>query len=57
MKRIRIIAVALMFCGGALAQLADGLYAAFDTSMGSFTCRLDYAEAPVTCANFAFALG
>ena len=38
---------------GAVAQLPDGLYAAFDTTMGSFTCRLDYAEAPLTCANFA----
>jgi len=34
-------------------NLTNGLYAAFDTSMGSFTCRLDYVEAPLTCANFA----
>jgi len=52
MKKVGIIVAALALCGGASAQLADGLYAAFDTSMGSFTCRLDYAEAPVTCANF-----
>ncbi len=38
---------------GAAAELTDGLYAAFDTTMGNFTCRLDYAEAPLTCANFA----
>lgn len=36
----------------AAAQLTNGLYAEFDTSMGSFTCRLDYAEAPLTVANF-----
>jgi len=53
MKKILITMALLTFCGGAVAELADGLYAAFDTSMGSFTCRLDYAEAPVTCANFA----
>ena len=53
MRKILITMAALAFCGGAVAELADGLYAAFDTSMGSFTCRLDYAEAPVTCANFA----
>lgn len=34
------------------ADLPDGLYAAFDTSMGGFTCRLEYVEAPLTCANF-----
>ena len=34
------------------AELDDGLYATFDTSMGGFTCRLDFAEAPLTCANF-----
>jgi cyclophilin family peptidyl-prolyl cis-trans isomerase len=34
------------------APLTNGLYAAFDTSMGSFTARLDYAEAPLTVANF-----
>jgi len=53
MRKILITMALLTFCGGAVAELADGLYAAFDTSMGSFTCRLDYAEAPVTCANFA----
>jgi cyclophilin family peptidyl-prolyl cis-trans isomerase len=34
------------------AALDEGLYAAFETSMGSFTCQLHYAEAPLTCANF-----
>ncbi len=51
-KTVAMIAV-LVCAGSSLAELGDGLYAAFDTSMGSFTCRLDYAEAPLTCANFA----
>ncbi|MBN2163018.1 MAG: peptidylprolyl isomerase [Pontiellaceae bacterium] len=48
----------MLFLVGALgaatsrAELADGLYAALETSMGGITCLLDYAEAPLTCANF-----
>ncbi len=53
MKKTGLIVAILACCEGAMAQLPDGLYAAFDTTMGGFTCRLDYAEAPVTCANFA----
>lgn len=53
MKQVGIILGTLMICGSAWAALTDGLYAEFDTNMGSFTCRLDYAEAPLTCANFA----
>jgi len=53
MAKVLMGAVVLLLAQGAVAQLADGLYAAFDTTMGSFTARLDYAEAPVTCANFA----
>jgi len=53
MRKIVMTLTVLAFCGEAAAQLADGLYAEFDTSMGGFTCRLDYAEAPLTCANFA----
>jgi peptidyl-prolyl cis-trans isomerase A (cyclophilin A) len=30
----------------------NGVYADFTTSMGSFTCRLDYTNAPRTTANF-----
>lgn len=52
MNQAQSIVVWLFCCGGAWAQLSDGLYAAFDTSMGSFTCRLDYVEVPLTCANF-----
>ena len=35
----------------AVAQ-TNGIYADFTTSMGSFTCRLDYTNAPRTSANF-----
>lgn len=34
------------------AQYTNGIYAEFHTSMGSYTCRLEYALAPKTCANF-----
>jgi cyclophilin family peptidyl-prolyl cis-trans isomerase len=30
----------------------DGIYAEFNTSMGSYTCRLEYALAPKAVANF-----
>jgi peptidyl-prolyl cis-trans isomerase A (cyclophilin A) len=30
----------------------EGIYADFTTSMGSYTCRLEYAIAPKACANF-----
>ena len=49
---LRRIILALGLVQTAAADLGDGLYAAFETSMGSFTCRLDYAEAPLTVANF-----
>ena len=51
----RIVSVLLFLftlSGVVFADLTDGLFASFNTSMGSFTCRLDYAEAPMTCANF-----
>jgi len=34
------------------AQDPDGIYAEFNTSMGSFTCALYYAESPKAVANF-----
>jgi cyclophilin family peptidyl-prolyl cis-trans isomerase len=52
MLRLRVLFFILMLSGIARAELSNGLYANFDTSMGSFTCRLDYVEAPLTCANF-----
>ncbi len=36
----------------ASGQYTNGIYAEFNTSMGSFTCRLDYAIAPKAVANF-----
>ena len=53
MKRLLCL-LSMVFAMGPLlfAQLPDGLYAAFDTSMGGITCRLEYAESPLACANF-----
>ena len=34
------------------AGQANGIFADFTTSMGSFTCQLDYTNAPRTAANF-----
>jgi len=34
------------------AQYTNGIYAEFNTSMGSYTCALDYAESPKAVANF-----
>lgn len=49
---LKKIIIAACVVQSASAELTEGLYAAFETSMGSFTCRLDAAEAPLTCANF-----
>lgn len=40
-----------LFAGRARAQ-GDGIYADFTTSMGDFTCMLDFTNAPRTAANF-----
>src|ERR1051325_8616485 len=34
------------------AQYTNGIYAEFNTSMGSFTCALYYAQSPQAVANF-----
>lgn len=34
------------------ATAADGLYAVFETTLGSFACRLEPEKAPVTVGNF-----
>ena len=34
------------------AAYTNGIYAEFNTSMGSYTCRLEYTIAPKACANF-----
>ena len=46
------LALALVFPLIAQADpLPDGLYAEFSTSMGNFTCELDYTGTPRTVAN------
>ncbi|MEX0323998.1 MAG: peptidylprolyl isomerase [Puniceicoccaceae bacterium] len=52
MKRTALLTAILFYASTAMAQLPDGLYAVFDTTMGEMTCRLDYDKAPLTCANF-----
>jgi cyclophilin family peptidyl-prolyl cis-trans isomerase len=48
------ICVAWVLCFTAAKSQAytNGIYAEFNTSMGSYTCRLDYAIAPKAVANF-----
>ena len=45
------LALATGFIPTAFAQ-GDGIYADFSTSLGGFTCRLEYAVAPKAVANF-----
>ncbi len=52
MKRTALLTAILIYASTVMAQLPDGLYAVFNTTKGGFTCRLDYVEAPLTCANF-----
>jgi len=47
-----LVAALFLFPTKGRAQYPDGIYAEFNTSMGSFTCRLEYALAPKACANF-----
>lgn len=46
-----LVASAALLPGLARGQ-SDGLYADFTTSLGSFTCMLDFTNAPRTVANF-----
>src|SRR5947208_10392272 len=58
--RIRLLAsmflweVLLACCGFVFCASGqgNGIYADFTTSMGSFTCRLEYAISPKAVANF-----
>jgi peptidyl-prolyl cis-trans isomerase A (cyclophilin A) len=47
-----LAAWAFLLCGLYRSHAQDGIYADFQTSMGSFTCRLDYVVAPKAVANF-----
>jgi peptidyl-prolyl cis-trans isomerase A (cyclophilin A) len=47
-----LVATFLGFSFSGSAQYTNGIYAEFNTSMGSYTCRLDCVLAPKTCANF-----
>ena len=40
------------FVSRGLGQYTNGIYAEFNTSMGSYTCALYYAQAPKAVANF-----
>lgn len=52
MKRLLGLLGLFLVCGTRLAAQTEGIFADFKTSMGSFTCRLDYAIAPKAVANF-----
>src|SRR5262245_34471484 len=56
MKKLICVVVFAMLSVSALAQekpkLLPGVYAVFDTSMGSFTCELYQRQAPVAVENF-----
>ena len=49
-----LAATLLLFGFPSRAQYAgtNGIFAEFNTSMGSYTCRLEYVLAPKACANF-----
>ena len=42
----------LVFGANGFAQYSNGIYAEFNTSLGSYTCRLEHVLAPMACANF-----
>lgn len=52
MKRLFGLLGLLVVTTQSLHAQTDGIFADFRTSMGSFTCRLDYAVAPKAVANF-----
>jgi cyclophilin family peptidyl-prolyl cis-trans isomerase len=60
MNEMLVVRLAPVFLGvfllfpavGRVAAQTDGIFAEFNTSMGSFTCRVEYAKAPKASANF-----
>jgi cyclophilin family peptidyl-prolyl cis-trans isomerase len=50
---VRAVTVALLGASApAIMAQSNGIFADFTTSLGSFTCQLDYTNAPRTSANF-----
>src|SRR5258706_10150363 len=54
LRRTGFVLIAGLLLGTALLAngQGEGIFAEFNTSMGSFTCRLEYAYAPKAVANF-----
>ncbi len=50
--RLALVALYAGFSTSGFAQYTNGIYAEFNTSLGSYTCRLEYVLAPKACANF-----
>jgi len=47
-----LFVVGLLFVSRAVVSAQDGIYADFSTSMGNFSCKLEYGIAPKAVANF-----
>lgn len=47
-----VLATALLLTTRSSAQYTNGIYAEFNTSLGSYTCALYYAQSPKAVANF-----
>src|SRR5882724_5068436 len=48
-----VLVLGLVFGTAFLARgQGEGIFAEFNTTMGSFTCRLEYANSPKAVANF-----
>src|SRR6476646_9948053 len=54
LHRTGFVLIAGLLLGTALMARGqgEGIFAEFNTSMGSFTCRLEYASSPKAVANF-----
>src|ERR1035438_5142148 len=52
MVQVVLVVIFLVFAVDGSAQYTNGIYAEFNTSMGSYTCALYYAESPKAVANF-----
>lgn len=52
LMRAGLACLAACFCSAPLAAQTNGIFADFTTSLGNFTCQLDYTNAPRAVANF-----